>query len=599
MKILIQQLKLLLLICTGFVIAPQVIFSQTGFSGKSKALVVGINDYKTARHLNFAVADARAMEQLLIKNGFEVTNLYDERATRREIILQLEHHLILNAGSEDRVLIFFSGHGEDSESGRKMMGYLLPVDTEEKALAPTAISMGTVRELADRSPAKHVLFLIDACYGGIAGERFRSLNPLDDAYFSQITKEPGRQLITAGGANQKALEGAEWGHSIFTFFLIKGLGQRLADLNHDEFITASELYMYLDKRVFHEAQFRGHKQRPEYWTLGADQGEFVFAPVSDPLIAQNTIFKNKREDLKLQTEVDVLKREFKEINERTGRIEAMLKTLLDQSADSRIDKMNADDPSKINSKWESEIYPNCVKNIASKYPFTLSGDDASLQDVTAFFHPKTGLLWTFYNENLKPFINTESDTWVVKTKIGKTLPLSPTTLEALRYARFLSESLFESHGSGLRVPFDLLPYPAQGPGAATVSHIRLVLGSQEFMYAMGPQEWAEFDWPGSSGSAGSTLEIKVGDVWERANTQEGWWGLFRLLDQAQVTQISDSLHKIEWNIQIKDSKKRGISNPSAVRSKSLKIQFDLRAHSANNPFGQDVFRKFSCLKSLW
>ena len=219
------------------------------------------------------------MEDMLTKQGFSVVSFYDKRATRQAILSELGDRLPTMVGESDRVVVFFAGHGETRQYGSaSMMGYLLPVESRQAALSATAIDMGVIRTLAQALPAKQVLFLIDVCYGGIAGQRFRSLSPMTNQYLRVITREKGRQLIAAGGADQQAVESPEWGHSAFTYFLLKGLGSGLADMNGDGIIPASELYAYLDQRVYSAAQLIGHTQRPELWRLSAEQGEFVFFP---------------------------------------------------------------------------------------------------------------------------------------------------------------------------------------------------------------------------------------------------------------------------------------------------------------------------------
>ena len=250
-------------------------------SGKAWAVVVGIDDYQDAPHLSYAVADAKSMEEMLTKQGFSVVSFYDKQATRQAILSELGDRLPTMVGESDRVVVFFAGHGETRQYGSaSMMGYLLPVESRQTALSATAIDMGVIRTLAQSLPAKQVLFLIDVCYGGIAGQRSRSLSPMTNQYLRVITREKGRQLIAAGGADQQAVESPEWGHSAFTYFLLKGLGNGLADMNADGIIPASELYAYLDQRVYSAAQLIGHTQRPELWRLSAEQGEFVFFPES-------------------------------------------------------------------------------------------------------------------------------------------------------------------------------------------------------------------------------------------------------------------------------------------------------------------------------
>jgi hypothetical protein len=136
--------------------------------------------------------------------------------------------------------------------------------------------MSTIRDLSESLPAKHMLFLVDACYGGIAGQQFRSVPKITEQYVREITRERGRQIITAGDENQEAIEATQWGHSVFTYFVLEGLGKGLADLNGDGIIPTSELYQYLDTRVFAEAKLHNHTQRPQLAMLTAERGEFVF-----------------------------------------------------------------------------------------------------------------------------------------------------------------------------------------------------------------------------------------------------------------------------------------------------------------------------------
>jgi len=258
--------------------------------GKSWAVVIGIDDYEKAPRLKYAVADAKAMAGVLRQQGFQVVELYNRQATRGAIEGELSDKLVDRVGEQDRVVIFYAGHGETKTAkGGKTMGYLLPVEAQQGALGQSAMSMGRIKELADALPSKQVLFLVDVCYGGVAGQQFRStLPPMTVAYLRQITRERGRQLITAGGPDQQAMESPEWGHSVFTYYLLEGLGKGLADLNEDGIVPASELYSYLDSRVFSAAQMKGHVQRPELWSLAAEKGEFVFIPHASRLKAMQT-----------------------------------------------------------------------------------------------------------------------------------------------------------------------------------------------------------------------------------------------------------------------------------------------------------------------
>ena len=248
--------------------------------GKSWAVIIGIDKYLNLAGLAYAVDDAKSVARMLGRQGFSVTSLYNTQATKKAILQELRHNLVTQVQKNDRVLIFFAGHiGETPGKGKQQpVGYMMPVDTEPGLLADTAISVDFLRELSESLPAKQVLFLIDICYGGIAGRSQRSFPPMTSNYLKKIASEPARQLITAGGTGQQALAGPKWKHSVFTYYLLEGIGKGKGDLNGDGIIPTSELFTFLDEHVQSAALTHKHVQRPEMWGLSADNGEFVFIP---------------------------------------------------------------------------------------------------------------------------------------------------------------------------------------------------------------------------------------------------------------------------------------------------------------------------------
>ena len=73
---------------------------------------------------------------------------------------------------EDRVFFFFAGHGATRtfEDGRQI-GFIVPVDADRANYYSTAISMTSLREAGDLIPAKHIYFVMDSCYSGLALSR--------------------------------------------------------------------------------------------------------------------------------------------------------------------------------------------------------------------------------------------------------------------------------------------------------------------------------------------------------------------------------------------------------------------------------------------
>ena len=245
---------------------------------QSWAVIIGIDKYQNATNLDYAVEDAEAMKELLIGKfdypDENVKMLVNQEANKVNIIKVISD-ISLSAGENDRVLVFFAGHGEtmDLPDGGEM-GFLFPVDGNQENLYASAIPMNDLKDWSNISNAKHMLFLVDACYGGLASVGSRSLDAKTTPnYIEKITKNKSRQIITAGGRDEKVIERPEWGHSAFTLNLKRGLGDGNADMNADGYITANELGIFLSESVTIDSE---NQQTPQSRKLTSQEGEFVF-----------------------------------------------------------------------------------------------------------------------------------------------------------------------------------------------------------------------------------------------------------------------------------------------------------------------------------
>ncbi len=156
-------------------------------------------------------------------------------------------------------------------SGRDL-GYIVPVEAAMKSFHSQAISMTAFQDINEAIPAKHVFYLMDACYGGLALTRGGSPTFDPRKYLREVTARPARQVLTAGGADEVVADGGPGGHSIFTWTVLQGL-EGLADLNGDRHVTATELATYAGPIVAGQS-----RQTPAFGNLAGSQGgEFVFA----------------------------------------------------------------------------------------------------------------------------------------------------------------------------------------------------------------------------------------------------------------------------------------------------------------------------------
>src|SRR5579883_1794658 len=248
------------------------------FYRESWAVIIGINDYQNWPKLRYAVNDANGVEEALVtKFGFQrdhIRKLLNGEATRQRIMEVLGDEFTdgRKVQRDDRVFFFFAGHGATRtfEDGRQL-GFIVPVDADASNYYSTAISMTSLREASDLIPAKHIYFVMDSCYSGLALTRGGGTFARERSYLDEISRREARQILTAGGADQQVADDGPGGHSVFTWALLEGL-QGKADLDGNGVITASELGAYVSPVV---AQFA--KQTPVVGNLvGSEGGEFMF-----------------------------------------------------------------------------------------------------------------------------------------------------------------------------------------------------------------------------------------------------------------------------------------------------------------------------------
>lgn len=243
------------------------------FYTNSWALIVGINDYKYVNPLEYASNDASIVADILENNyAFPKSNiklLLDKDATRGNIVSSFLSFTNEKVKEDDRIFIFYAGHGHTQIGNRGEAGFLVPVDGKPDDLT-TLIRWDEFTRNADLIRAKHMLFVMDACYGGLALTRFTS--PGSMRFIKNMLQRFSRQVITSGKADEAVSDsgGPKSGHSIFTGYFLEALDGAAAP--RDGFITANNVMAYVYDRV---AKDHYSRQTPHYGFLDGD-GDFIF-----------------------------------------------------------------------------------------------------------------------------------------------------------------------------------------------------------------------------------------------------------------------------------------------------------------------------------
>jgi Flp pilus assembly protein TadD len=208
---------------------------------KSRALIVGIEQYPQGRSVTGAVDEAKQVAQALRQLGFEeIIELYNKDATARRLHQTFSELFAKKVERSGRVVVFFVGQTGTTRDGKgREMGYLVPADAQANNVAKF-LTVETIKELTKRSPSKHTLLIVNAPFRAWETPVAKPLSPAVDADARVV------QVITATGRDDKAAKTV--GKTPFVQALLTGLSGA-ADLNQNGWLTASELGVYIKQQV--------------------------------------------------------------------------------------------------------------------------------------------------------------------------------------------------------------------------------------------------------------------------------------------------------------------------------------------------------------
>ena len=200
------------------------------------ALIVGIDYYERGTSLFGCVDDAHAVKDVLERHGDGAANFDCKLLTgtgptdRVDRNVMKDHVTELFKTQAEIALFYFAGHGHIEATG----GYLL---TTESGRGDEGLSLSEVLTLANTSPARNKVVVLDSCHSGIAG------TPPTQSNLAALNE--GLTVLTASTADQYATE--EDGRGTFTTLFVDALHGGAANLTGD--ITPGSIYAHVDQSL--------------------------------------------------------------------------------------------------------------------------------------------------------------------------------------------------------------------------------------------------------------------------------------------------------------------------------------------------------------
>ncbi len=233
------------------------------------ALVIGNQDYRHVGKLQNAVADARAMAEMLRSRNFEVVEGYDlDRGQMNRLFNRFESSMSAGAVA----VLYFAGHGVQVGG----INVLVPVDMQpenERDLLDDGVPMPTLMErmaaVNGRRDGGLNLLIIDACRDNPFRAAGRSLGVTRGLAAGGAA---GAMVIYAAASNQRALDKLGPNdpdpNGVFTRTLLRAMAV--------PGLPVRDMVARVRQEVAQAARGMGQEQTPAVYDEA--EGDYIFSP---------------------------------------------------------------------------------------------------------------------------------------------------------------------------------------------------------------------------------------------------------------------------------------------------------------------------------
>ena len=180
----------------------------------------------------------------------------------------------------------------------------------------------------------------------------------------------------------------------------------------------------------------------------------------------------------------------------------------------------------INQQWKKTVINEYQYHIANRYPFDATQtQDVAIADFDRFFSTH-GVLNSFIDQYLKPFLDMSQAQWQAKELNNYVLPISTNMITELMRSNVISNMFFTAQGESSKIEFSLQKLNLD----PVVSSLQLVIGSTILHDTQSSESLINFHWPQSN--AKLTLNSIEGNHYEL--DELGPWAFFKMLQKVNV-----------------------------------------------------------------
>ena len=254
------------------------------------AIVIGNKDYLSKiPSVDYALNDAIGFKNYLLKtfNIPEKNIWYFENLTGKQIesvfgtasYYQGKLYKEIDYQKKKKnIIVFYAGHGAPSVSEKK--GYIVPIDGDVKEIEITGYSIdvlfNNLLKMKKEGKVGKIMMIFDSCFSGTSygGKLLTDISPIVVKINNPYLQSEDSVVMFSSSGDEVSSWYKEAKHSLFTYFLLRGLGGE-CDKDKNKSITLAELKDYLTENIpAYSRYLTGNEQHPQIYSLN-DKTELI------------------------------------------------------------------------------------------------------------------------------------------------------------------------------------------------------------------------------------------------------------------------------------------------------------------------------------
>ncbi len=229
-----------------------------------------------------------------------------------------------------------------------------------------------------------------------------------------------------------------------------------------------------------------------------------------------------------------------------GRLPGSLQNMVSSMAVGASSDAQRRDMDNVRKRINMEVGSFCRQAIGGRYPLVRSArSEVTPDDLARMFAPGSGLMDSFFRENLASKVDTTNASWRFTPGIdGKSLPGGEALLRPFQQAQSIRDAFFTNGATtpSFRVTLRTLKMDND------ILNLTLDVDGQILRYSHGPQAVQMVNWPGPGGTSQVRMQLGLTNGTTSTLVTSGPWALNRFFDRARLTSVGGLTREASFNI---------------------------------------------------